>query len=95
MVSIRKSCGRMRPRRTSSHVTGVDTVAPGSGRIEYTAAMFAPERFMLWSMNTLPVRRRTSHSMVTRSGSAFRIMVPTSRTNSRTSSWVNRGPTGT
>ena len=95
IVRMEKSPGLMPPASTSSHVTGVDTVAPGSGRIEYTAAMFAPLRFMLWSMNTFPVRVRTSHCMVTRSGSALRIITPMSRTNSRTSSWVKRGSIGT
>ena len=67
-------------------MSGVETVAPGSGRTEYTAAMFAPTRFMLWSMNTFPVRFRISHSMVTRSGSARRMNCPTRPTKSRTSS---------
>ena len=40
MVLMVKSPGRT-PASTSSHVTGVETVAPGSGRMEYTAAMFA------------------------------------------------------
>ena len=40
-VSMRKSCG-VRPASTSSQVRGVERVAPGSGRIEYTAEMFAP-----------------------------------------------------
>ena len=45
--SIRKSCGSNPPCATSSHVSGVETGARVSGRIEYAAAMFAPDRFML------------------------------------------------
>ncbi len=73
----------------------MDTVAPGSGRTEYTEAMFAPTRFMLWSMKTLPVRLRISHSIVTRSGSAARINRPTAPTNSRTCAYVNPDTSGT
>jgi hypothetical protein len=75
----------MPPASTSFQVTGIDIVAPGSGRAEYTAAMFAPTRFMLWSTNTLPVRRLTSHCMVTRLGSAWRRRCPTLPTKSLTS----------
>ena len=55
-LSIRKSCGSKPPSKTSSHVSGVETGARGSGRTEYIASMMAPWRFMLWSMNTLPLR---------------------------------------
>ena len=37
--------------------------------------MFAPCRFMLWSMKTLPARSATRHAIVTRSGSASRSSV--------------------
>ena len=75
-LSIRKSCGSNPPRSTSSHVSGVETGARGSGRSEYAAAMFAPCRFMLWSMKTLPARSATRHAIVTRSGSARPIEPP-------------------
>ena len=45
-LSMRKSCG-VTPVSTSSHSSGVETVAPASGRSEYTAEMLAPLRFML------------------------------------------------
>ena len=46
--------------------------------------MFAPERFMLWSMKILPVRSAIFHAIVTRSGSAPRISRPAAPTNART-----------
>jgi hypothetical protein len=84
-LSIRKSCG-VTPASTSSQVNGVETVARASGRIEYAAAMFAPSRFMLWSMNTWPPRSLICHAIVTRSESAVRISCPARPTNSRTTS---------
>ena len=95
MVRMVKSLARMAPSSTSSHVTGVGTVAPGSGRIDQAAAMLAPTRFMLWSTNTLPVRLRTSHSMVTRSGSTLRMRAPSAPTKARVSSYENAGWMGT
>ena len=83
-LSMRKSCGSKPPAATSSHVSGVETGARGSGRIEYAAAMFAPERFMLWSMKILPVRSAIFHAIVTRSGSACRMSRPHRPTSSRT-----------
>ncbi len=82
-LSIRKSCG-VTPSSTSSHRNGVETVAPASGRIEYTAEMFAPRRFMLWSMKTLPVRLSICHAIVTCSRSARSIVRPSVPTKSRT-----------
>ena len=49
--------------------------------------MFAPERFMLWSMKTFPERFETCHAIVTRSRSAFWIIRPTAPTKSRTCSY--------
>ena len=69
-------------------MSGVDTGARGSGRSEYAAAMLAPCRFMLWSMNTLPVRSAIFHAIVTRSGSAFVIIRPQAPTNARTCPYV-------
>jgi hypothetical protein len=95
IVRMVKSLARMAPSSTSSHVTGVDTVAPGSGRIDHAAEMLAPTRFMLWSTNTLPPRLRTSHSMVTWSGSAARISWPSAPTSARVSSYEWPGSIGT
>ncbi len=83
-LSIRKSWGSNPPSSTSSHVSGVETGARGSGRSEYAAAMFAPCRFMLWSMKTFPARSATRHAIVTRSGSALAINRPHAPTNART-----------
>ena len=95
IVSIVKSLGRISPSSTSSHVTGVETVAPGSGRSDQALEMFAPGRFMLWSTKTLPSRFFTSHSIVTRSGSAERSRYPTFPTRSRISSYEKPGRIGT
>ena len=83
---MRKSLGSNPPSKTSSHVSGVETDARGSGRTEYAAAMFAPERFMLWSMKIFPVRSAIFHAIVTRSGSASLIRRPAAPTNARTRS---------
>jgi hypothetical protein len=45
--------------------------------------MFAPDRFMLWSMNTLPARLSTCQAIVTRSRSARSMIRPTLPTKSR------------
>src|SRR5262245_18688964 len=81
--SMRKSCGVI-PSSISSHVTGVETVASDSGRRQYTAEMFAPLRFMLWSMKTLPVRLEICQAIVTWSRSARSIVCPSVPTKSRT-----------
>ena len=47
--------------------------------------MFAPRRFMLWSMKILPERSATRQAIVTRSGSACLIRLPHAPTNARTS----------
>ena len=59
---MRKSPGSNPPSKTSSHVSGVETGAWGSGRTEYAAEMFAPERFMLWSMKIFPRASATTPS---------------------------------
>ena len=50
--------------------------------------MFAPLRFMLWSMKILPVRSAIFQAIVTRSGSAPRMSRPHAPTNARTCSYV-------
>ena len=69
-------------------MSGVETGARGSGRSEYAAAMFAPCRFMLWSMKIFPERSATRQAIVTLSGSASLISRPHAPTNARASAYV-------